>query len=190
MKTRFLGCLCTALLAVGILLGASGTALAHSMSYEEATLILDDLLGGLNELYPRQSKLKDARRAIVRAGLADDYQKKDFTGDGMRFVTYEFSYAEKFVFRAVTGAKDMRDAGDLTITGYDVMGKSARTRAGFHVGMEYSDVTDQYGEASSVKLNKEGLTSCTYAFESKGSELTFDVDDAGIIQAIKFRSEI
>ena len=87
MKTRFLSLLCTALFAAGILLGTA-TASAHGMTYWEATLVLDDTAtGGQNQLEPRKSTLGDARRAIVRAGLADDYQKKDFSGDGMRFVT-------------------------------------------------------------------------------------------------------
>ena len=125
MKTRFLSLLCTALFAAGILLGAA-TASAHGMTYWEATLVLDDTAtGGQNQLEPRKATLADARRAIVRAGLADDYQGKDFTGDGMRFVTFDFNYAEHFIFRAVTGAKDTRDAGHLTITSYDVMGQSS-----------------------------------------------------------------
>ena len=75
MKTRFLGFLCTALFAAGILLGAA-TASAHGMTYWEATLVLDDMvMGGQNQLEPRKSTLGDARRAIVHAELADDYQK-------------------------------------------------------------------------------------------------------------------
>ena len=191
MKTRFLGFLCTALFAADILLGAAGTTFAHSMPYEETTLILDDIPdGGLSELYPRQSTLKEARRAVVRAGLVDDYQSKDFTGDGMRFVTFDFNYAEHFIFRAVTAANDTRDAGALTVTSYDVMGKSVRTLAGLCVGMEYADVVELYGEASFVDENEPPFVSYIYAFEPKAATLTFDVDDAGIIQAIKFRSEI
>ena len=190
MKTRFLGFLCTAALAVGILLGAA-TASAHGMTYWEATLVLDDMATGeQNQLEPRKATLADARRAIVRAGLADDYQRKDFTGDGMRFVNFDFNYAEHFIFRAVTGANDTRDAGALTITSYDIMGKSVRTLAGLCVGMEYADVVELYGEASFVDENEPPFVSYIYAFESKAATLTFDVDDAGIIQAIKFRSEI
>ena len=190
MKTRFLSLLCTALFAAGILLGAA-TASAHGMTYWEATLVLDDTAtGGQNQLEPRKSTLSDARRAIVRAGLADDYQGKDFTGDGMRFVTFDFNYAEHFIFRAVTGAKDTRDAGDLTITSYDVMGQSVRTLGGLRVGKSYEDIEEMYGEPSFSETNEDGLTACTYAFDDKAATLTFDIDDAGIIRAIKFRSEI
>jgi len=190
MKTRFLSLLCTALFAAGILLGAA-TASAHGMTYWEATLVLDDTATGeQNRLEPRKATLADARRAIVRAGLADDYQGKDFTGDGMRFITFTFNGAEPFVFRAVTGAKDTRDAGDLTITSYDVMGQSVRTLGGLRVGKTYEDIEEMYGEPSFSKTNEDGLTACTYAFDDKAAELTFDIDDTGIIQAIHFRTEI
>ena len=87
MKTRFLSLLCTALFAAGILLGTA-TASAHGMTYWEATLVLDDMATGeQNQLESRKTTLADAHRAVVRAGLADDCRKKDFTGDGMRFVT-------------------------------------------------------------------------------------------------------
>ena len=190
MKTRFLGFLCTALFAAGILLGVA-TASAHGMTYWEATLVLDDTAaGGQNQLEPRKSTLGDARRAVVRAGLADDYQEKDSSGDGMRFVTFTFNGAEPFVFRAVTGAKDTRDADALTVTSYDVMGKSIRTLGGLRVGKSYEDIEEMYGEPSFSETNENGLTACTYAFDDKAATLTFDIDDAGIIQAIHFRTEI
>ena len=161
------------------------------MTYWEATLVLDDTATGeQNRLEPRKATLADARRAIVRAGLADDCQKEDFTGDGMRFVTFTFNGAEPFVFRAVTGAKDTRDADALTVTSYDVMGKSVRTLGGLCVGKSYEDIEEMYGEPSSSETNEDGLTACTYAFEDKAAELTFDIDDAGIIRAIHFRTEI
>ena len=191
MKTRFFGFLATALFAAGILLGASSMASAHGMTYWEATLVLDDTATGeQNRLEPRKATLADARRAIVRAGLADDYQGKDFTGDGMRFVTFTFNGAEPFVFRAVTGAKDTRDADALTVTSYDVMGKSIRTLGGLRVGKSYEDIEEMYGEPSFSETNEDGLTACTYAFDDKAATLTFDIDDAGIIQAIHFRTEI
>jgi len=105
MKTRFLSLLCTALFAAGILLGAA-TASAHGMTYWEATLVLDDTATGeQNRLEPRKATLADARRAIVRAGLADDYQKKDFSGDGMRFITFTFNGAEPFVLHLLVTCK-------------------------------------------------------------------------------------
>ena len=191
MKTRFFGFLCTALFAVGILLGTSSMASAHGMTYWEATLVLDDTATGeQNRLEPRKATLADARRAIVRAGLADDYQGKDFTGDGMRFVTFDFNYAEHCIFRAVTGAKDTRDAGDLTITSYDIMGKSVRTLSGLRVGKSYEDIEEMYGDPSFSETNEDGLTACTYAFDDKAATLTFDIDDEGVIQVIHFRTEI
>ena len=190
MKTLFLSLLCTALFAAGILLGTA-TASAHGMTYWEATLVLDDTAtGGQNQLEPRKSTLSDARSAIVRAGLADDYQKKDFSGDGMRFITFDFNGAEPFVFRAVTGAKDTRDAGDLTITSYDVMGQSVRTLGGLRVGKTYEDIEEMYGDPSFSETNEDGTTAYTYAFGDKAAALTFDVDAAGVIRAIHFRSEI
>ena len=190
MKTRFLSLLCTALFAAGILLGAA-TASAHGMIYWEATLVLDDTAaGGQSQLEPRKATLGDARRAVVRAGLADDYQGKDFTGDGMRFVTFDFNYAEHCIFRTVTGANDKRDADALTVTSYDIMGKSLRTLGGLHVGKSYESVEEMYGEASFTNTSDDGLTACTYAFDDKAATLTFDVDDDGIIQAIHFRTEI
>ena len=190
MKTRFLGFLCTAALAAGILLGAA-TASAHGMTYWEATLVLDDTAaGGQNRLEPGKATLSDVRKAIVRAGLADDYQEKDSSGDGMRFVTFTFNGAEPFVFRAVTGAKNTRDADALTVTSYDIMGQSVRTLSGLCVGKSYEDIEEMYGEPSFSETNEDGLTACTYAFDDKAATLTFDVDDAGIIQAIRFRTEI
>ena len=191
MKTRFFGFLCTALFAVGILLGAPGMASAHGMTYWEATLVPPgEVAGGPNQLEPRKSTLSDAARIIAGAGLADDYQAKEFTGDGMRFVTYTFDGAEHFVFRSVTGAKNTRDADELTITSYDLMGESLRTLGGLHVGTSYESLEEMYGEPSFSETNDEGLTACTYAFNDKAAELTFDVDDDGIIRAIHFRTEI
>ena len=78
-----------------------GAGVDEMLTYWEATLVLDDIpTGGQNQLEPGKATLADARRAIVRAGLADDYQKKDFTGDGMRFVTFDFNYAEHCIFHA------------------------------------------------------------------------------------------
>lgn len=191
MKTRFLGLLSAALFAAGILLGAASTAFAHSMPYEEATLILDDVVGGgLSELTPRKSTLADAKRAIVRADLAHDHQRDEFTADGFRFVTCTFHYCEKFVFRSIADAKSTYTEDKLAITSYDVFGGSARTLSGFHVGMEYADVTAKYGEASSMSKNRLPFVSYTYTFTSMDADLTFDVDREGIIRVIRFRSEI
>ncbi len=191
MKTRFFGFLATALFAAGILLGAPGMASAHGMTYWEATLVPPgEVAGGPNQLEPRKSTLSDAARIITDAGIEVDCQVKDFTGDGMRFVTYTFNGAEPFVFRAVTGAKDTRDADALTVTSYDVMGPSVRTLGGLHVGKSYEDIEEMYGEPSFSETTKDGLTACTYAFDDKAATLTFDIDDAGIIQAIHFRTEI
>lgn len=191
MKKRFFGFLTTALFAVGILVGASSLASAHGMTYWEATLVPSgEVAGGPNQLEPRKSTLSDAARIIADAGLADDYQAKEFTGDGLRFVTYNFDGAESFIFRAVTGARNTRPAEALTITSYDLMGESLRTLGGLHVGKSYESLEEMYGEPSFTKMNDEGLTACTYVFDDKDAELTFDVDDAGIIQAIHFRTEI
>lgn len=187
MKTRFFGFLCTALFTVGILLGASSMAAAHGMTYWEATLVVAD---GQNQLEPGKATLSDARNAILRAGLADDCQVEEFTGDGMRFVTYDLNGAEHFIFRAVTGARDTHDAGALTIRSYDVMGKSVRTLGGLHVGKSYESLEEMYGEPSFTDVSEDGLTAYTYAFDEKAATLTFDVDDAGIIRAIHFRTEI
>ena len=70
------------------------------------------------------------------------------------------------------------------------MGKSVRTLGGLRVGKNYEDIEEMYGEPSSSETNEDGLTACTYAFDDKAAELTFDIDGAGIIQAIHFRSEI
>ena len=180
MKTRFFGFLATALFAAGILLGASSMASAHGMTYWEATLVPPgEVAGGPNQLEPRKSTLSDAVRIITDAGIEVDCQVKEFTGDGLRFVTYSFDGAEHFIFRAVTGAKNTRDADELTITSYDLMGESLRTLGGLHVGKSYESLEEMYGEAA-----------CTYAFDDKAATLTFDVDDDGIIQAIHFRTEI
>ena len=191
MKTRFFGFLSAALFAAGILLGAPGMASAHGMTYWEATLVPPgEVAGGPNQLEPRKSTLSDAVRIITDAGIEVDCQVKEFTGDGLRFVTYSFDGAEHFIFRSVTGVKNTRDADELTITSYDLMGESLRTLGGLHVGKSYESLEEMYGEPSFSETNDEGLTACTYAFDDKAAELTFDVDDDGIIQAIHFRTEI
>ena len=190
MKTRFLSLLCTALFAVGILLGAA-TASAHGMTYWEATLVPPgEVAGGPNQLEPRKSTLSDAVRIITDAGIEVDCQVKEFTGDGLRFVTYSFDGAEHFIFRSVTGAKNTRDADELTITSYDLMGESLRTLGGLHVGKSYESLEEMYGEPSFSETNEDGTTAYTYAFGDKAAALTFDVDAAGVIRAIHFRSEI
>ena len=70
------------------------------------------------------------------------------------------------------------------------MGQSVRTLGGLRVGKTYEDIEEMYGEPSFSETNEDGLTACTYAFDDKAATLTFDIDDAGIIQAIKFRTEI
>ena len=70
------------------------------------------------------------------------------------------------------------------------MGESLRTLGGLHVGNSYESLEEMYGEPSFTKMNDEGLTACTYVFDDKDAELTFDVDDSGIIRAIHFRTEI
>ena len=191
MKKYVCGILTTALFAVGILLGAPGMASAHGMTYWEATLVPPgEVAGEPNQLEPRKSTLSDAVRIITGAGIEVDYQVKEFTGDGLRFVTYTFDGAESFIFRSVTGAKNTRPADELTITSYDLMGSSLRTLGGLHVGKSYESVEEMYGDPSSSETNDEGFTACTYSFDDKAAELTFDVDDDGIIQAIHFRTEI
>lgn len=190
MKKHLSLFLCGAALTACTLLGA-GTAFAHSMPYEETTLILDDFVnGGESELVPRESTLDDAMGAIVRANLGHDHQETDVTSDGFRFVTAMSHYARPYDFRSVTDAQDRCDTRALPITGYDLMGEKIRTSSGLYVGMPYEDVVDQYDEASSVDTNEAGRTLYTYAFDEDAAELTFEVDDAGIIQAIHCRTEI
>ncbi|BEU88853.1 hypothetical protein TAMA11512_23170 [Selenomonas sp. TAMA-11512] len=182
MKTRIPGLFCTAILAAGILIVAASTALAHSMPSEEATIILPKPPYGQLDLVPHKSTLSDAR-----AGFGSAFKGSDFTGDGMRFVSYK--YGNDLTFFARTGAQDRRPADELTITGYDVMSSSLHTPSRFSVSDPYQQVVDKYGEASYTLEKEDGLTSYIYSFNGRPTQLIFDVNASGVIRAIRYRTE-
>ena len=174
---------CGAVLAAGLCLGAAGTALAHTMTEEEATMILPKPPHWQFEITPFHSTLYD-----IRAGLGADFKEKDFTGDGMRFVTYD--YHGLYSFFARTGANDDRPASELPISGYDVKGLDLHTPSHFLVSAPYEEVTAKYGAADHVLHDTPGLVTYIYEFAGRPTQLIFDVDEAGIIRAIRYRSEV
>ena len=185
MKPRFLVALCTALLTAGTLIGISGTALAHSMPYEEATLILS--MDEQTTLVPCESTIGDAKAAAIRAGLDTDGAEHDSIGGNQRMAGYSCGIY-RYSFSCDTDAGDTRPVPDLPITGYRIAGDALHTRAGFAVGTLYTAVTAAYGEASRVEQNEPYILTYCYEFEERGARLLFDVDNDGIIRAILFRS--
>lgn len=173
---------CGAVLAAWLCLGAAGTALAHIMTEEEGTMILPKPPHGQFEIIPLQSTLYD-----IRAGLGADFKEKDFTGDGMRFVTYD--YHGLYSFFARTGANDDRDAEELTITGYTINEGSLHTPSHFRVHNLYEDVVAIYGEADHVVKSRSGNMMYLYDFKGRPTQLGFEVDDAGRILSIRFFTE-
>ena len=185
MKARFLVALCTALLTAGILIGISGTTLAHSMPYEETTLILS--MDEQTSLVPCKSTIGDAKAAAARAALDADGAEHNSIGDNQRMAGYSCG-VYRYSFSCGTDTDDTRPVPDLPITSYRIAGDALHTRAGFAVGTLYTAVTAAYGEASRVEQNEPYILTYCYEFEERDARLLFDVDDDGIIRAILFRS--
>lgn len=174
---------CRAAIAAGLFFSAMGTAFAHTMPEAEGTLILPMPPHWQFEIIPHQTTL-DA----IRGAMGADFKKTEFTGDGMRFVTYD--YHGLFSFSARTGEADERDDGELRISGYSAKEVSLHTLSGFCVGVMYEDVVAKYGEADHVLRKESGLVSYIYDFAGRPTQLVFDVNDEGRIRAIHFFSEI
>ena len=181
MKAQGFRRLCSALCTALILIGAAGMAYAHTMPHEEAVMILPKPPYGELDLVPHKSTLFD-----VRAGFGADFKERDFTGDGMRIVRY--NYNDRIIFMARTGAMDPRPSKELKIIGYDILSSSLHTPSHFHVGDPFTKVTEKYGEPSTV-IEENGTASQIYSFEGHPSQLIFDVDADGIIRAIRYRTE-
>ena len=122
----------------------------------------------------------------MRAGFGADFKERDFTGDGMRIVRY--NYNDRIIFMARTGAMDTRPSKELKIIGYDILSSSLHTPSHFHVGDPFTKVTEKYGEPSTV-IEENGTASQIYSFEDHPSRLISDVDADGIIRAIRYRTE-
>ena len=171
-------------IAASLFLGAVGTAFAHTMPEEEATLILPKPPVGQFEIVPHETTIGD-----LDAFGPQFIERRDFTGDGMRFVRCDV-YNGAFIFLARTGAQDDRPASEMPIISYDVQGVSLHTPSNFLVSAPYEQVVAKYGEASYVLRNNSELVTYVYAFEKRMTELSFDVDAAGKICAIHYRSEM
>lgn len=180
---KWLKGVCSAVFAAILCLGTATTALAHTMTEEEATMILPKPPHGQFEITPFHSTLYD-----IRAGLGADFKEEDFTGDGMRFVTYD--YHGLYSFFARTGANDDRDAKELTVTGYEINGGSLHTPSHVRVHNLYDDVVAIFGKADHVLREESGVVSYIYDFAGRPTQLVFDVNDEGRIRAIHFYSEL
>ncbi len=188
MKKHVYGFLSAALVAAGILFSASSTALAHSMPFEEATLVLDDTSGGQIELTPLESTLGDVRTAFDRAGLAEGAAENEYRGGGMH--SMRLSYCNyNYNFAGDANIADSRPALDLPLEAFQLYDTAVRTRSGFCVGTSYADVVEAYGEASAVEREERTLLTYLYEFEERRARLLFYVDDDGVIRYISFRSD-
>lgn len=171
-------------IAASLFWGAVGTAFAHTMSEEEATLILPKPPVGQFEIVPHETTIGD-----LDAFGPQFIERRDFTGDGMRFVRCDV-YNGAFIFLARTGAQDDRPTSEMPIVSYDVQGVDLHTPSHFLVSAPYEKVVAKYGEASYVLRKNPELVTYVYAFEKRMTELSFDVDEAGKIRAIHYRSEM
>ncbi len=171
-------------LVAGLCCAAGGTAFAHTMPEGEATLILPKPPRGQWEIVPHKTTL-----GHLDAFGEQFLEKEEFSGDGMRFARYSV-YHGTFVFLARTGANDDRPASELPISGYDVKGLDLHTPSHFLVSAPYEEVTAKYGMADHVLHDTPGLVTYIYEFAGRPTQLIFDVDEAGIIRAIRYRSEV
>ena len=144
-------------IAASLFWGAVGTAFAHTMPEEEATLILPKPPVGQFEIVPHETTIGDL---------------------------------DAFIFLARTGAQDDCPASEMPIVSYDVQGVDLHTPSHFLVSAPYEKVVAKYGEASYVLRKNPELVTYVYAFEKRMTELSFDVDEAGKIRAIHYRSEM
>lgn len=181
---QWIKCLCGTFLTAGLCLSIAGTALAHTMPIEEATMILPKPPYGQMEIVPHETPMENLDAFGVQF-----MEKSSINNGQFRFVRYSV-YSDAFVFFARTGADDVRPATELFVSDYDVKSVSLHTPSNFMVSGRYEDVVEKYGNADQIQENVvPGRTLYVYQFPERASELIFEVDEEEKIRVIRYRSQ-
>ena len=110
------------------------------------------------EIYPHCMPLEEMSVGGVGYGTSLGYvkeiygepvDKKIFTGDGVRVVTW--IYSEYFSVTARTSAEDTTPEDNLQVVGYSLKNNSLSTPAGLTVGMSYHKVVMLWGRGELVE---------------------------------------
>ena len=110
------------------------------------------------EIYPHCMPLEEMSVGDVGYGTSLGYvkkiygepvDKKIFTGDGVRVVTW--IYSEYFSVTARTSAEDTTPEDNLQVVGYSLKNNSLSTPAGLTVGMSYHKVVMLWGRGELVE---------------------------------------
>ena len=110
------------------------------------------------EIYPHCMPLEEMSVGGVGYGTSLGYvkeiygepvDKKFFTGDGVRVVTW--IYSEYFSVTARTFAEDTTPEDGLQVVGYSLKTNALSTPAGLTVGMSYNEVVKHWGRGELVE---------------------------------------
>ncbi len=158
---------------------------AHTMTLAEANLVLEEGNDIYGEIKPGD-KLEQVSHV-----LGDGYKLEDFKGEGIRMVKY--IYEKRCTFYGRTSARDASPAPELKVNGYTLKSNGLHTASGFAVGTSYAAVEEKFGEGTKVKNKyggRQGMSIYNYDLFNGVKELSFEVDNAGLIKKITFRQEL
>ena len=152
------------ILSVALLIGQS-IAFAHWMPKEEM------YVGGVGA---------GCSLGYVKSVYGEPIEKRWFNSDGVRGVTY--IYSDAFSITGRTGNIDPREEDDLIVVGFSLKDNSLATPHGLTVGILYETVEGMFGSVEKSTYN--GRTFYAYEAPNSAVELTFYVDDRGIVTEI------
>ena len=110
------------------------------------------------EIYPHMMPLEEmsvggvgygTSLAYVKEIYGEPVDKKIFTGDGVRVVTW--IYSEYFSVTARTSVDDTTPEDELKVVGYSLKTNALSTPAGLTVGMSYNEVVMHWGRGELVE---------------------------------------
>ncbi len=113
----------------------------------------------------------------VKSVYGEPKEKRWFDTDGVRGVTYR--YSDTFSVTGRTGSTDPREEEELEVVGFSLKEDSLATPSGLTVGIPYETVAALFGPGEESRLG--GRLSYSYTARNQAVELTFYVDDQGIV---------
>ena len=160
------------------------------------TLLFVMLSTAQAEIYPHCMPLEEMSVGGVGYGTSLGYvkeiygepvDKKFFTGDGVRVVTW--IYSEYFSVTARTSDDDTTLEENLQVVGYSLKNNSLSTPAGLTVGMIYNEVVKLWGRGELVQ--DDGRRGYFYvpASSQLPVTLTFYVDEHAKITEIQLGTD-
>ena len=116
----------------------------------------------------------------VTSIYGEPQEKRWFNTAGVRGVTY--IYSDAFSITGRTGKDDLRQEEELLVVGFSLKDNSLATPNGLTVGMPYETVSAMFGSVDKHTIG--GRTFYSYGAPNSAVELTFYVNDKGIITEI------